>query len=153
MTQAYSIQALHDKLHALDLPFPQHFARALVALLTARKISLHHVANLMPGEQNPKANRQQMRRCLDHETLTQQVWSRAIAALLPQSNQSKWILALDRTEWKRGDTTLNLLVLAVVVHGCAVPVLWKVLPNAGASETAKPSEAIPRSVKTLWSSF
>jgi hypothetical protein len=84
MTQAYSIQALHDKLHALDLPFPQHFARALVALLTARKISLHHVANLMPGEQNPEANRQQMRRCLDHETLTQQVWSRAIAALLPQ---------------------------------------------------------------------
>jgi hypothetical protein len=150
MTQAYSIQSLHDKLQVLDLPFPQHIARALVALLTARKISLHHVANLMPGEQNPEANRQQMRRCLDHETLTVQVWSRAIAALLPQG---KWILALDRTEWKRGDTTLNLLVLAVVVHGCAVPLLWKVLPNPGASETAKPSEAIPRSVKTWWSSF
>jgi hypothetical protein len=139
MTQAYSIQALQDKLQALDLPFPQHFARALVALLTARKISLHHVANLMPGEQNPEANRQQMRRCLDHETLTQQVWSRAIAALLPQS---KWILALDRTEWKRGDTTLNLLVLAVVVHGCAVPLFWKVLPNPGASETAERQDLI-----------
>ncbi len=58
MTQTYSIQTLQDKLQALDLPFAQHFARALVALLTARKISLHHVANLMPGEQNPEANRQ-----------------------------------------------------------------------------------------------
>jgi len=150
MTQTYSIQTLQDKLQALDLPFAQHFARALVALLTARKISLHHVANLMPGKQNPEANRQQMRRCLDHETLTPPVWTRAIAALLPQG---KWILAMDRTEWRRGDTTVNLLVLAVVVHGCAVPVLWSVLPNPGASETAKPSEAIPRSAKTWLSSF
>lgn len=134
MTRTYSIQTLQDKLHELDLPFAQHFARALVALLTARKISLHHVANLMPGEQNPEANRQQMRRCLDHETLTQPVWTRAITALLPKG---KWILALDRTEWRRGDTTLNLLVLAVVVHGCAVPVLWSVLPNPGASDTAE----------------
>jgi hypothetical protein len=132
------------------LPFAQHFARALVALLTARKISLHHVANLMPAEQNPEANRQQMRRCLDHETLTQPVWTRAITALLPKG---KWILALDRTEWRRGDTTVNLLVLAVVVHGCAVPVLCSVLPNPGASETAKPSEATPQSAKTSSSSF
>jgi hypothetical protein len=139
MTQAYSIQSLHDKLQALDLPFAQHFARALVALLTARKISLHHVANLMPGEQNPEANRQQIRRCLDHETLTPQVWTRAIAALLPQG---KWVLALDRSEWRRGDATLNLLVLAVVVHGCAVPLLWKVLPNPGASDTAERQDLI-----------
>lgn len=139
MTQTYSIQALQHKLQALDLPFAQHFARALVALLTARKISLHHVANLMPGEQNSEANRQQLRRCLDHETLTAQVWTRAIAALLPHG---KWILALDRTEWKRGDTCLNLLVLAVVVHGCAVPLLWKVLPNPGATDTPERQELV-----------
>ncbi len=139
--QTYSIQSLQDKLQALDLPFSQHFARALVALLSARKISLHHVANLMPGKQNPEANRQQLRRCLDHEALTQQAWTRAIAALLPKG---KWILALDRTEWKRGDTTINLLVLAVVVHGCAVPLLWSVLPNPGASDTAERKELLGR---------
>jgi len=97
----------------------------------------------MPGEQNPEANRQQIRRCLDHETMPQEVWAQVIAALLPRE---KWILALDRTEWKRGKTTINLLVLAVVVHGCAVPLLWTVMPNCGASDTAERKELLARFV-------
>jgi hypothetical protein len=140
----YSTETLTQKLHELNLPFADFFARALVALLSGRKISLHHVAHLMPGEQNPEANRQQMRRCLDHESLSPEVWTRAIAVLLPRS---QWILALDRTEWKRGDTTVNLLVLAVVTHGCAVPLLWTVMPDCGASDTAERIELLSRFVK------
>jgi hypothetical protein len=143
MTHTYSTEMIQERLQTLGLPFPAHFARALVALLTARKISLHHVTHLMPGEQNPEANRMQMRRCLDHATLTQQTWTRAIAALLPQD---KWILALDRTEWERGQTTTNLLVLAVVTHGCAVPLMWTVMPDPGASDTAEREELLARFV-------
>jgi hypothetical protein len=143
MTPLYSTESLTQHLQLLGLPFADFFARALVALLVARKISLHHVAHLMPGEQNPEANRQQMRRCLDHETLTQEVWTRAIAALLPRA---KWILALDRTEWRRGETAINLLVLAVVTHGCAVPLLWTVMPSCGASDTAERQELLGRFV-------
>ncbi len=143
MTQTYSTESIRERLDALGLPFAQHFARALVALLTARKISLHQVSQLMPGEQNPEANRQQIRRCLDHESMDPHAWARAIAALLPRT---KWVLALDRTEWKRGDTTSNLLVLAVVTHGCAVPLLWSVMPDCGASDTAERKELLGRFV-------
>lgn len=143
MSHAYSTESLMQRLRQLGLPFPDCFARALVALLSGRKISLHHVAHLMSGPQNPEANRQQLRRCLDHETLTQRVWTLAIAALLPRT---KWTLALDRTEWKRGDTTVNLLVLAVVVQGCAVPLLWTVMPACGASDTAERKELLSRFV-------
>ena len=141
MSRCYSTESIQDRLEILGLPFADFFARALVALLTGRKISLHHVAHLMPGEQNGEANRQQMRRCLEHETLTQEAWSLAIASLLPRT---KWVLALDRTEWKRGETTINLLVLAVVAHGCAVPLLWTVMPDCGASDTAERKELLGR---------
>jgi len=143
-TDTYSTESVRARLDALGIPFAEHFARALVALLSARKISLHHVAHLMPGEQNPEANRMQMRRCLDHERLTQEAWSRAIAALLPRT---KWLLALDRTEWERGETTTNLLVLAVVTHGCAVPLLWTVMPDPGASDTRERQELLARFVR------
>ena len=146
MTQTYSTESLTQRLRLLDLPFAEFFARALVALLTARKISLHQIAHLMPGELNPEANRQQLRRCLDHETLTAEAWAHTIAALLPHSPRTKWILALDRTEWKRGKTTINLLVLAVVVHGCAVPLLWTVMQNPGASDTTERIELLTRFV-------
>lgn len=95
----------------------------------------------MPGEQNPEANRQQIRRCLDHDSLPQQVWAQAIAALLPRT---RWTLALDRTEWKRGGTPVNLLVLAVVTHGCAVPLLWRAMPDGGASDTAERIDLLGR---------
>ena len=54
------LDATIAKLQELHLPFAQNFARALVALLAAKKISLHEVANLMPGEQSLDANRQQL---------------------------------------------------------------------------------------------
>ena len=150
MTRPYCIESLQEKLKQLGLPFADVFARALAALLTARKISIHQITHLMPGECNAEANRQQIRRCLDHETLDESVWARAIAALLPKQ---PWVLAMDRTEWKRGQTTINLLVLAVVgqfrretscVHGCAVPLLWTVMPDCGASDTAERKALIGR---------
>ena len=141
MTRPYCTESIANQLATLSLPFPAIFARALVALLTARKISVQHVASLMPGEQNLEANRQQIRRCLDHETLTWQSWARVLAPLLPRTT---WTLSLDRTEWKRGNTTVNLLVLAVVVHGCAVPLLWTVMPDCGASDTSERKELLQR---------
>jgi hypothetical protein len=141
MTHSYCIESVESRLADLGIPFSRHFARALVALLTGRKISLHQVTHLMPGQQNAEANRQQLRRCLDHESLSQDVWSQAIAALLPRD---KWVLALDRTEWKRGKSPTNLLVLAVVVHGCSVPLLWTVLPECGSSDTQERIELLTR---------
>jgi len=144
MAQDYSTETIVQTLRRLNLPFADFFARALVALLSGRKISLHHVVQLMPGQQNPEANRQQMRRCLDHENLTPETWTLALSALLPPT---QWILALDRTEWKRGDSTFNLLVLAVVTQGCAVPLLWRVMPECGSSDTAERIELLSRFVK------
>ena len=141
MTRNYCIESLESQLSALNLPFANIFARALCALLTGRKISLQHVVNLMPGEQSSEANRQQIRRCLNHQTMQADIWAKAIEKLLPDSG---WVLALDRTEWRRGDTTVNLLVLAVVVSGCAVPLLWTVLPRCGNSDTKERKELLLR---------
>ena len=145
MTQSYSTESVQARLEALGLPFSDVFARALVALVTSRKISLHSVTQLMPGEQNAEANRQQLRRCLEHENLTPDSWAEVIQPLLPKG---KWVLSLDRTEclhipvkWKRGDTTINLLVLAVVVYGSAVPLLWTVMPSCGASASTQLRES------------
>ena len=137
----YSIDSIANRLAALGLPFADHFARALVGLIAGGRISLQRVAEKMPGYHDAEANRQQLRRCLDHETLVPEAWALAIATLLPRHD---WVLALDRTEWKRGDTTINLLVLAVVVHQCAVPLLWTVMPACGASDTKERIDLLQR---------
>jgi hypothetical protein len=57
---------------------------------------------------------------------------KTIGTLLPKK---RWILAMDRTEWNRGQKNINLLVLSVVIYGCAASLLWTILSNCGNSDT------------------
>jgi len=133
MAQTYSTETIAQVLDSLNLPFARLIARALTALLTCRNASVQQVANLLPGEADAEAKRQQIRRFLDQPSLRQAVWATTVAALLP--TRGPWVLALDRTQWKLGKQPINLLVLAVVCSGCAVPLLWLVLDKAGTSDT------------------
>ena len=142
MTQTYSTDTIARQLERLDLPFTGLLARALTALLTGRKASLHQIASLLPGPANAEAKRQELRRLLDQPALTQPVWARAIAVLLPKG---KWVLALDRTEWKVGKKPVNVLVLAV----WSWPLCSRVAPchSCGGCWTS-PERATHRSAKT-----
>ena len=42
-----------------------------------------------------------------------------------------WHLALDRTDWRFGNTAINLLVLAIVTRRVRLPILFIVLKKAG----------------------
>ena len=140
----YSTETIANQLATLGLPFTDLLARALTALLSGRKATLHQIATLLPGPQqaqSTEAKRQQLRRLLDHPALTPERWARAVASLLPKS---KWVLALDRTQWKVGNKPVNLLVLAVVHAGCAVPILWNVLDKPGASDTHERKQLLQR---------
>lgn len=44
-------------------------------------------------------------------------------------------LAMDRTNWQWGKKNLNILMLAVVYKGVAIPVYWLLLDKKGNSDT------------------
>lgn len=46
-------------------------------------------------------------------------------------------LVMDRTDWKIGSFHINILALGIRHKGCAIPVLFSVLPKKGASNTAE----------------
>lgn len=48
---------------------------------------------------------------------------------LPCSKEG-WTLAMDRTNWKHGKCHINILTVGVVVNKVAIPIAWKVLPQA-----------------------
>ena len=135
MTQIYSTETIAKELQDIDVPFADFVSRALVALITGRKASPQALANLLPGDTDTEAKRQEVRRFLDQPALSQQRWAHVLAKLLPA--RAPWVLAIDRTEWKIGDEPVNLLVLSVVCAGCAVPLLWTALEKPGASDTGE----------------
>jgi len=47
----------------------------------------------------------------------------------------KWELSLDRTNWKYGNSSLNILAVTVWVKGVGVPIWFELLDNKGGNST------------------
>ena len=46
-----------------------------------------------------------------------------------------WVLVMDRTNWKLGKETINVLMLGIAHQGIAFPLLWLLLSKTGNSNT------------------
>lgn len=58
---------------------------------------------------------------------------------------------MDRTNWKFGQQKINVLVLAVVYHGVAFPLLFRLLPKFGNLNTDDAFELIERYIRLFGS--
>jgi hypothetical protein len=55
-----------------------------------------------------------------------------------------WVLAMDRTNWEFGKTTINILMISVIWNGMGVPLIWTLLPSAGNSNTKTRTDLLDR---------
>jgi hypothetical protein len=69
--------------------------------------------------------------------------ARVMVELLGLSGKP-WVLAIDRTNWDFGKTTINILTISVAWNGMGIPLLWMLLPTAGNSNTAERTELLDR---------
>ncbi len=53
-----------------------------------------------------------------------------------------WVVTIDRTDCYLGETPLNVLVLGIAHRGVAFPLLWRVLPKKGCSDTRERIELV-----------
>ena len=48
-----------------------------------------------------------------------------------------WVLAMDRTNWDFGRTTINFLMISVEWNGIGIPLIWMLLPKTGNSSSSQ----------------
>ncbi len=63
---------------------------------------------------------------------------------LAQIGEEKWLLAIDRTNWKFGKLNINILVLSICWRGIAIPIIWDLLDKEGASNNLERQHLIKR---------
>ena len=74
---------------------------------------------------------------LDHDLIAKLVFR-----LLPK--QEKYELTMDRTNWKFGESNINILVIGIVYQGVAFPLLFKMMDKFGNSNTEERKEILDR---------
>ena len=139
MTQKYSTKHIALILQEMESPYQDFLTRTLIGLIVGRKASIHNISKLMPDKSTRKsvksreeANRQEIRRFLGQPDMTHEKWAKLIARFLPKF---AWTIAMDRTNWKIGKSVINILYLAVIYNGVAIPLFWILLDKEGNSDT------------------
>ena len=60
--------------------------------------------------------------------------ARVVVAMLGLHGKP-WVLAMDRTNWEFGRTSINILMVSVIWNGVGIPLIWRLLPSSGCSST------------------
>jgi Transposase DDE domain len=105
-----------------------------VGMIGARTVNLVHVADERGSDAVDQASTyRRLQRFFQHVRLPED-WAAPLIARLAGGAERR-TLVLDRTNWKVGETCVNLLVLAVRTRHSQVPLMWTVLDRAGNSHS------------------
>lgn len=120
-------------------------AQFVLALLDARTTNLNTLALKFRTKAKPQSSYKRIQRFLSKYLFDFDCFAQLIARLMPFGD--KWVLCVDRTDWKFGQTPINLMVLGVAYKGVCIPLLWSFLPKKGCSNTKERIHLIERFLK------
>ena len=108
-------------------------AQFIVALIRVRTVNFADIATAFCGKAKVASHYRRIQRFFKDFPLSRVQVAAVVIHLLPLGE--KWLLCLDRTNWKFGSLNINILVLAVAYKGVAIPLLWMLLDKRGNSHT------------------
>ncbi|MFS8035483.1 IS4 family transposase [Xanthobacter sp. AM11] len=113
----------------------ESFCVLVVGVLLSRTVNLSHLAGMFPTRAEIASNYRRLQRFFEQVELDSDQLARVVVRIA-RIGSGPWLLALDRTSWKFGRRDVNVLMLAIVHNGIAIPLMWDVLDRAGNSTTA-----------------
>ena len=98
----------------------------IIAIIEQRSVGLKKLAISIESEYSTEARYRRITRFFQHFVFDRVLFAKLLSIFLPKK---RWILAMDRTNWKFGKVHINFLVLSVAYKGIAIPLLWYVLKD------------------------
>lgn len=130
---------LQGKINLARLKLISHF---VIALCKVQTVTFEKLANAFDSESDSESSLRRIQRFVANYSLDSDLIARLVFNLLPE--QGKLILSIDRTNWKFGQTNINIFMLGVVYKGVAFPLLFTMLDKRGNSNSQERIDLINR---------
>ena len=108
-------------------------------------VGLHKLAIAFDSEADSLSSMRRIQRFLANYMLNLDLIANIIFRLLP--HEGPYVLSMDRTNWKFGSFDINALVLGVTYKGVAFPILFRLLPKRGNSNTKERIQIMDRFIR------
>jgi len=118
-------------------------AAFICALCKVQTVTFSKLANAFDSSANVSSSLRRIQRFIASYTLDKDVIAKLIFNLLPNKDE-KFILSIDRTNWKFGKTDINIFMLGIVYKGVAFPLLFTMLKKRGNSNTKERIDLVNR---------
>ena len=130
------------KTNLARIKFISHF---IIALCKVQTVTFEKLANAFETSVDSKSSLRRIQRFIAYYTLDGDLIARLIFSLLPK--QEGLILSIDRTNWKFGQTNINIFMLGVVYKGVAFPLLFTMLDKRGNSNSQERIDLVNRFIR------
>ncbi len=149
MREVYRLTQILKKYFNINFARITLIAQMIMSLIKVRTVCLSEVATGFSGKARAGSDEKRIQRFLKNFPSDADSVARFVASKLPEGQR---ILTTDRTYWEFGKLKINILMLAVVHKGVAVPVLWKFLGESdcgkkGNSDTQERIELVSRFIR------
>lgn len=128
-----------DKINLARIKF---FGLFISALCKVQTVCFEKLATSFDTEAKVYSSLRRIQRFMSEYVIDTDLIARFVFLMLP--HKPPYRLAMDRTNWKFGQTNINILLLAVVYKGVAFPILYRMMPKFGNSNTSERTELMDR---------
>ena len=118
----------------------------MTSLIKVKSLNLAQVAQGFETSTEITSNYRRIQRFLKDFKLEYRTVAILISSFLPDK---KWVLCMDRTDWKFGCIPINLLFLSVACKGLAIPLFVTVLTKKGNSNTEERKELMLKFIQVF----
>ncbi len=114
----------------------------VIALCKVQTVGFEKLANAFDSRASASSSLRRIQRFIAEFVLDSDLIAKLIFGLLPEKDQLK--LSIDRTNWKFGQTDINIFMLGVTYKGVAFPLLFKMLKKKGNSNCQERIDLVNR---------
>jgi len=122
------------------------FVKMLLALIVTRTINLNKLACSFASDAEQSSRYRRLQRFFANFKIDYNLIAGFIFQIFFVAG-GKWYLAIDRTNWKWGESGINILTLAIVFKGTAIPIYWELLDKKGNSDTPERIALLQKFIK------
>ena len=127
------------KINLARIKLISHF---VIALCKVQTVTFEKLANSFDSSSTADSSLRRIQRFIATYYFDSDLVARLIFSLIPDNKTVR--ITMDRTNWKFGKLDINIFMLGVVYQGVAFPLLFKMLPKRGNSNTNERIELVNR---------
>lgn len=130
---------------SMNLARIKFFGLMICSLCKVQTVTFSKLASAFETNASSDSSLRRIQRFMAGYELDLDIIAKFVIHLLP--HKVPYILSMDRTNWKFGETNINILALAVTYDGVAFPVLFHLMPKRGNSNTAERIDIMNRFIR------